>query len=153
MLDDLINTHAPKTPVTEEEAREEEEQSALKFYETLVGAPKPLHGHTKITQLDAIACLMAIKSQFSPSRSAFETFLTDIGTLLLEDYILPKNIYESNKIIRALKMPHEHINVCPKGCMLFRKEHADAMYYVKCNSSRYIQIDTGDGQKRQLTIA
>jgi hypothetical protein len=38
--------------------------------------------------------------------------------------------------------------------MLFRKEHADTNYCIKCKSSRYFEVDTnGDGQKRQTAIA
>jgi hypothetical protein len=39
-----------------------------------------------------------------------------------------------------------------KGCVLFRKEHKDAKYYPKCKSSRYVEVDNGDGQKRQLEV-
>ena len=74
--------------------------------------------------------------------------LTVIGTLLLEGHILPKCMYESQKLLRALKMPYEQIHACPKGCVLFRKHHADAKYYPKCESSRFLEVDSGDGQKR-----
>jgi hypothetical protein len=38
--------------------------------------------------------------------------------------------------------------------MLFRGEHADTNYCIKCKSSRYFEVDpNGDGQKRQTTIA
>jgi hypothetical protein len=36
-------------------------------------------------------------------------------------------------------------NGCPKGCVLFRKEHKDAKYCPKCKSSRYAEVDNGDG--------
>jgi hypothetical protein len=65
---------------------------------------------------------------------------------------MPKNLYESEKLFLALKMPYDKIHVCPKGCVLFRKEHADAKYCPKCKSSRYVEVDSGDGQKRQLKI-
>ena len=111
-------------------------------------AQQPLYGHAKVSQLDAIACLMAVKSQFSLSREAFDVMLTVIGSLLPDGHILPKSMYEAQKLLRALKMPYEHIHACPKGCILFRKEHAEAKYYVKCKSSRFLEVDSGDGQKR-----
>ena len=49
-------------------------------------------------------------------------------------------------------MPYEPIHACPKGCILFRKEHAEANYCVKCKSSRFLKVDSGDGQKRQLAV-
>jgi uncharacterized Zn finger protein (UPF0148 family) len=46
-------------------------------------------------------------------------------------------------------MPYEQIHYCPKGCVLFRKEHKDAKYCPKCKSSRYVEVDKGDGKKEQ----
>ena len=46
-------------------------------------------------------------------------------------------------------MPYEQIHACPKGYVLFRKAHADAKYCPKCKSSRYLEVDSGDGEKRQ----
>ena len=57
MLDDFHEAHF------EGERREEEpEPTAKAYYDMLATAQEPLHGHTKVSQLDAIACLMAVKS-------------------------------------------------------------------------------------------
>jgi hypothetical protein len=50
------------------------------------------------------------------------------GDMLLEGHILPKSMYESQKLLCALKMSYEQIHACPKGRVLFRKEHKDANY-------------------------
>jgi hypothetical protein len=55
------------------------------------------------------------------SRDTFDGLLTVIGSLLLEDHILPKSMYEAQKLLRAFKMTYEQIHACPKGCVLFRK--------------------------------
>jgi hypothetical protein len=36
--------------------------------------------------------------------------------------------------------------------VLFRKENTKAKYYLKCKSSRFMEVDSGDGQKSQLDI-
>jgi hypothetical protein len=95
---------------------------------------------------------MTFKSQYNMSRDAFDGLLIVIGSLLLEDHVLPKSMYEAHKLLRALKMMYEQIHDCPKGCVLFRKEYAEAKYYQKCKSSRFMEVDSGDGQKRQLKI-
>jgi hypothetical protein len=95
---------------------------------------------------------MAFKSQYSMSRDTFDGLLTVIGNLLLDDHVLLKSMYEAQKLLRALKMTYEHIHACPKGCVLFRKEYAEAKYCPKCKSSRFMEVDSGDGQKRQLDI-
>jgi hypothetical protein len=95
---------------------------------------------------------MAFKSQYIMSRDTFDDLLTVIGSLLLEDHVLPKSMYETQKLFRVLKMTYEKIHACPRGCVLFRKEYAEAKYYLKCQSSRFMEVDSGDGQKRQLDI-
>ena len=121
----------------EGERREEEpEPTAKAYYDMLATAQQPLHGHTKVSQLDAIGRLMA--AQFTLSRDAFYVMLQVIGSMLPEGRILPKSMYEAQKLLRALKMSYEQILACPKGCILFRKEHAEAKYCPK-----YEQITAG----------
>ena len=54
-------------------------------------------------------------------------------------------MYEAQKLLHALKMEYEQIHACPKGCVLFRKECAEAKYCPKCKSSRFMEVDSGDG--------
>ena len=95
---------------------------------------------------------MGVKSQFTLSLNTFDVMLQVIGSMLSEGHILPKSMYEAQKLLRALKMPYEQIHACPKGCILFRKEHAEAKYCPKCESSQFVEVDSGDGQKRQLAV-
>jgi hypothetical protein len=78
--------------------------------------------------------------------------LAVFGTMLPEKHTLLMNLYEAEKLLRMLKMSYEKIHVCPKGCVLFMKEHKDAKFSPKCKSSRYLEVDSGDGQKKQLLI-
>jgi hypothetical protein len=103
---------------------DEPEPTAKTFYNMFDAVQKPLHGQTKVSQLDAIGCVMAFKSQYSMSRDAFDGLLTVIRSLLPDDHVLPKSMYEAQKLLRALKMTYEQIHACPKGCVLFRKEYA-----------------------------
>jgi hypothetical protein len=79
---------------------------------------------------------MVFRSQCSMSRDNFDGMLAVVGSLLPEGHILPKNLYESQKLLRALKMPYEHIHACPNGCVLFRKDHEKTTHCPKCKSSR-----------------
>jgi uncharacterized Zn finger protein (UPF0148 family) len=78
--------------------------------------------------------------------------LVDFGSLLPKGRILPMNLYESQKLLRALKMSYEQIHACPNGCVLFRKDHEGATHCPKCKSSRYLEVNTSDGKKEQLRI-
>ena len=105
---------------------------------------------TNVSQFDAIARVLALKSECGISRDGFDKMLTVFCSLLPEGHILPKSMYEAQKLLRNLKMPYEKIHACLKGCILFRKEYADANYCTKCKSSRWLEVDSGDGQKKQL---
>jgi hypothetical protein len=95
---------------------------------------------------------MAFKSQCAMSQDNFDGMLAIFASLLPEGHILPKNLYESQKLLRALKMPYENIHACPKGCVLFRKDHEEATHCPVCKSSRYLEVNTSDGKKEQLII-
>jgi len=123
----------------------EMEATTKAFYEMMSSAQKPLHEHTTVSQLYAIGRLMGFKSECSMSREHFDGLLTVIGSLLPDGHILPKSMYDSQKLLCALKMSYEQIHACSKGCILFRKEHKDAKYCPKCKSSRYLEVDSGDG--------
>ena len=61
---------------------EEPEPSAKAYYDMLSAAQKPLHGQTKVSQLDGIGRLMALKSQLGISRDVFDAMLTVFGSML-----------------------------------------------------------------------
>ena len=116
----------------------------------LEAAQKPLHGHTKVSQLDNIGWLMALKSQFSLSRDAFDSLLTVFWKHASRR---SHSMYQAHKSLDALKMPFEQIHSCPNGCILFSKEHEKDAYSPKCKASRFLEVDSSDGQpKKQLTI-
>jgi hypothetical protein len=58
-------------------------------------AQKPVHGKIKVSQLDTIGHIMAFKSHYNMSRDAFDGLLIVIGSLLLEDHVLQKRMYEA----------------------------------------------------------
>jgi hypothetical protein len=99
----------------------EPEPTAKAFYDMFDAAQKPLHGQTKVSQLDATGRVMVFKSQYSMSRDAFDGLLMVIGILLPDDHILPKSMYEAQKLLRALKMTYEQIHACLKGCSYLGK--------------------------------
>ena len=49
-------------------------------------------------------------------------------------------------------MPYEKIHACEKGCVLFRLQYEDLNYCPICNSSRYVVVDNGMGDKTQTKI-
>jgi hypothetical protein len=73
---------------------EDPEETTKAFYEMMSSAQKPLHEKTTMSQLDAIGCLLGLKSQLSLSRDDFNLMLVVFGTMVLNDHTLPKSTYE-----------------------------------------------------------
>lgn len=145
MVDDVRDAH-----ISVEE--EEPEPIARAFYEMLTASNQPLHAHTEVSQLDAITRLLAVKSQFSISIAGFDALLNVFGALLPQGHKLPLNLYEAKKFLSALNMPYEKIDVCPKYCMLFRKENSEKTHCDKCGESRYMEVQNSYGEKKQLNF-
>ena len=82
MLDQFANAHAPK--ILPEDVDGEMDKSTKEFYDTLFASQKTLHAHTKVSQLDSISRLMAVKCQYNVSINAFDALLHVIGSLLPE---------------------------------------------------------------------
>ena len=151
MLDDVIVAETANATPSENEP-EEPEATAKAFLEVLASSKKPLYAGAKISQLDAISQLIAVKAEYGYSQKCFEAFLGVWANSLPEGHELPKSMYDTKKSMKALSMDYEKIDVCPKNCLLFRHEYADDKYCRQCGSSRYIEVVGEDGEKKQLTI-
>jgi hypothetical protein len=68
---------------------------------------------------------MAIKSNFAFSNNCYIELLNMINDVLPKNHKMLKDMYQSKKILSALSMEYEKINVCKDNCMLFYKEHED----------------------------
>jgi hypothetical protein len=79
----------------------DDEPEPKAFYDMFDAAQKPLHGQTKVSQLDDIARVMAFKSQYIMSRDAFDGLLTVIGSLLPDDHVLPKSTRHRNSFMHS----------------------------------------------------
>ena len=104
---------------------DEMEESAKAFNEMLESSKRPLHKHAELCQLDAISQIMALKAQFNLGRECYDTMMKVFGRSLPKGHVLPANLYQTDKILRALKMPYEKIHACENGCGLSRLQYAD----------------------------
>jgi hypothetical protein len=58
---------------------------------------------------------------------------------------MPKDLYQSKKIIVGRGMNYEKIDVCEKNYLLFWKEHKDDTECMHCGMSRYLKAINKDG--------
>jgi hypothetical protein len=62
-------------------------------------------------------------------------------------------MYQSKKMMSALGLKYEKIDVCPDNYMLFWKEHANKKKCLECGQSRFIEVVTRDGENVMTEVA
>jgi hypothetical protein len=66
---------------------------------------------------------------------------------------LPRDMYQSKKLLSSLGMDYEKIGVCQDNCMLFWNEHINEKKCLKCGKSRFIEVINADGEEVMTEIA
>jgi hypothetical protein len=94
-----------------------------------------------------ITWLMAIKSKYFFFNNCYNDLMKLISDILPKPHKVPKDMYQSKKMVSALDSKYEKINVCLDNCMLFWKEHANEKKCLECGQSRFIEVVTQDGKK------
>jgi hypothetical protein len=93
---------------------------ALKYYELLKTAKKPLHPGTKHSKLSATVHMYNLKCVRGISNKIFSDILELISQLLPPcDETLPINTHEAKKFINDMGLGYEKIPTCRNDCMLF----------------------------------
>jgi hypothetical protein len=95
------------------------------FFKLLKALEESLHKHTEVTLLTFITWLVAIKSNYFFSNNCYNSLMKLINDILSKPHKVPKNMYQSKKMISTLGLKYEKIDVYPDNCILFWKEHAN----------------------------
>jgi hypothetical protein len=114
------------------------------FFELLKALEEPLHEHIEVALLAFMTRLMVIKSKYFFSSNCYNDLLKLIGDILPKPHKVPKDMYQSKKLISGLGMPYEKIDTCPNDYMLFWKENANEKNCVSCGALRFIEVMNKD---------
>ena len=90
-----------------------------KFFQLLRASEEPLHEHTTVTILAFVTRLMAIKSKFAFSNNCYKELINLISDVLPTNHKLPRDMYQSKKLLSSLGMDSKKIDLCQENCMLF----------------------------------
>ncbi|KAJ0824636.1 putative Transposase-associated domain-containing protein [Helianthus annuus] len=113
-------------------------QEAHAFYRMLEQANEPLwEGCKDASTLSITTRLLNWKSDCNISDSTFDKLLPIIKDNLPDDNKLPRNFYETKKMLKPLELPSQVIHVCQNHCMLFNGPHSDLDRCIVCNEYRY----------------
>jgi hypothetical protein len=124
-----------------------------KFFDMLRDLEELLHEHTTISVLTFVTHLTAIKSKFAFSNKYYKDLLSLISDVLSNNNKMSKDMYPSKKLLSALGMKYEKIDVCKDNYILFYKEHKDETKFLKCDKLRFIEVINEDGEKVMTNVA
>jgi hypothetical protein len=135
-------------------SREQGEPSEVQnLYRLLAAGDEKVHDGTDVTVLQAVTCLMAMKSKYNFSNQCYNDIVKLIIDLIPTKHNILKDLYPSKKIVSGLGMKYEKIDVCEKNCMLFWKDHKDVTECMHCGRSRYVKVRNEDGDSVTTKVA
>jgi hypothetical protein len=83
------------------------------FFKLLKASEEPLHEHIEVTLLAFITRLMVIKSKYFFSNNCYNDLMKLISDILLKPHKVSKDTCQSKKMMSALGLRYEKIDVCP----------------------------------------
>jgi hypothetical protein len=87
---------------------------------------------------------MGFKSKYSFSNQCYTDIVKFIIDLIPVKHDMPKDLYQSMKIVSGLIMNYEKIDACENICMLFWKEHKDDTECMHYGRFRYVKVINKD---------
>jgi hypothetical protein len=84
------------------------------LYKLLVASEEKVHNGTNVTVLQVVSHHMALKSKYSFSNKCYNDIVKLIIDLIPAKHDMPKDLYQSKKIVSGLKMNYEKIDACEK---------------------------------------
>jgi hypothetical protein len=106
-----------------------------------------------IYALSFVTQLMAIKSKFVFLNNCYKELLKLISDVLPANHMLPRDMYQSKKLLSGLGMDYEKIDVWQDNCMIFWKEHINKKKCLKCGKSWFIEVINANGEEVITEIA
>jgi hypothetical protein len=73
-----------------------------------------VHDGTDVTLLQAVTHLMGFKSKYTFSNQCYNDIMKLIIDLIQVKHNMPKDLYQSKKIVSVIGMNYEKIDVCEK---------------------------------------
>jgi hypothetical protein len=148
-MDEMLNVICPGFEADFEDPPTLEVQ---KFFELLKALEEAVHGHTTMHVLSFVTRLMVVKSKFAFSNNCYKDLLKLFSDVLLANHKVPRDMYQSKKLLSGLGMNYEKIDVCQDNCMLFWKEHINENKFLKCGKTQFVEVINADSEEVMTKI-
>jgi hypothetical protein len=98
---------------------EDQPPEVQNLYMLLMASEEKVHDDINVTVLQAVTCLIGFKSKYNFSNQCYNDIVKLIIDLILAKNNMPKDLYQSKKIVSGLKMNYEKIDACKKIACCF----------------------------------
>jgi hypothetical protein len=142
-MDEMLDAIWPELETNHEDLPTPEVQ---KFFDMLKASKEPLHEHMTVSVLAFITRITSIKSKFTYSNNCYKELLMLFSEVLPSNHKMLKDMYQSKKLLSALGMEYEKIDVCKDNYMIFYKEHKNEKICLKCGKPRFVEVVNEDGE-------
>jgi hypothetical protein len=142
-MDEILDAIRPELETNREDPPTSEVQ---KFFFMLKVSEEPLHEHMIVSVLAFVTCITSINSKFAFSNICYKELLRLFSDVLPSNHKMPKDMYQFKKLLSALGMEYEKIDVCKDNCMIFYKEHKNENKCLKCVKPRFVEVVNEDGE-------
>ncbi|XP_021763643.1 uncharacterized protein LOC110728275 [Chenopodium quinoa] len=126
-----------------EEAEEEPNAQAKHFLDLLKASEQPLYEGSSLSVLEMAARITSLKCEYNFPYRCVDGFAPFVNEAIPNNNHMADTFYEVKKIVKGLKLPHEKIHACPKGCMLFWKDDVQLSTCRVCVRDRYKKTSKG----------
>jgi hypothetical protein len=113
----------------------------------LRASEEPLHEHTTVSVLTFVTRITSIKSKSALSNKYYKELLSLFSDVLPSNYKMTKDMYQSKKLLPALGIEYEKIDVCKDNYMIFYKEQKNEAKCLKCGKPRFVEVINKYGEK------
>jgi hypothetical protein len=96
--------------------------------------------------------LMRMKSKYNFLNQCYNDIVKFVIDLIPVKHNMPKDLYQSKKIVAGLGIDYEKIDAYEKNCMLFWKGHKDDTKCMHYGRSRYVNVIIEDGASVTIKV-
>ena len=89
------------------------------------------------TKLSVVSELLVLKIDYNMIDNCFDAMIGKIKKILPENQQLPKNYYETKKMMKKIGLAELKIDSCSKHYILYYNKHEDKLEYPECHELCY----------------
>ncbi|XP_068504318.1 uncharacterized protein [Phaseolus vulgaris] len=150
------NAHCmqPESVIGSEYMEENPDLETRNFFNMLAAAQAPLwEGCENHSELSASLEALSLKSDYNMSEGCFNRMVQLMGETMPKDHRMVNNFFQAKKLVEKLGLGCTKIDCCPKGCMLYYREHCHKSITncFICGMERYKTV-TRRGIEKKIAI-